>query len=402
MPPGPAEAPPRRCPSCAAPALGAPFYEQAEVPSHSCLLLDDAREAREFPRGTLALAACGACGFIANVAVDPSLQAYSSRYEETQGFSPRFRAFADDLARRLVERHDLHGRDVLEIGCGKGEFLVELCELGRNRGVGVDPAFVPERLDTEAADRLTFIRDYWSERYAHLTCDLVVCRHTLEHIVEPGPFLDLLRTSIGERPETVVFFEVPDAMRVLREVAFWDVYYEHCSYFTAGALGRAFRRAGFRVDEVELAFEGQYLLLEAHPIAPGEDGGAPLALEEDVAEVQDAVRSYAARSAEILAGWRERLRDLRSSGRRAALWGSGSKGVAFLTALGLEEDITCVVDINPHRQGKHMAGTGHPIVAPEDLVAERPDVVIAMNAAYREEIGASLDALGLHPELLAL
>ena len=78
-------------------------------------------------------------GFIANLAFNPALTEYSARYEETQGFSPTFNAFHRALAERLIARYDLHGKDIVEIGCGKGEFLMLLCELGGNRGVGFDP-----------------------------------------------------------------------------------------------------------------------------------------------------------------------------------------------------------------------------------------------------------------------
>ena len=81
-------------------------------------------EAVSFPRGSLRLAFCGACGFITNTAFDPAPQDYADSYEETQGFSPTFNDFANDLAKRWVERHDLDGKQVLEIGCGKGEFLM--------------------------------------------------------------------------------------------------------------------------------------------------------------------------------------------------------------------------------------------------------------------------------------
>ena len=65
----------------------------------------------------------------------------------------------------------------------------------------------------------------------------------------------MVRRAIGDRLDTVVLFELPDVERVLREVAFWDVYYEHCSYFTLGLAGppvpphrlrRARPRAGLR------------------------------------------------------------------------------------------------------------------------------------------------------------
>jgi len=67
------------------------------------------------------------------------------RCEETQGFSPFFRAWHEGLAQRLIDRYSLRAKKIIEIGCGKGEFLALLCDLGHNRGIGFDPAYVPER-----------------------------------------------------------------------------------------------------------------------------------------------------------------------------------------------------------------------------------------------------------------
>jgi hypothetical protein len=72
----------------------------------------------------------------------------------------------------------------------------------------------------------------------------------------------------------------------------------------------------------------------------------------------------------------------------------------FLTTLGLDDGIAGAVDINPHRQGYFMPGTGHRIFGPDDLVELKPDVVIVMNPIYREEITADLAARGLTPEIL--
>jgi hypothetical protein len=47
---------------------------------------------------------------------------------------------------------------------------------------------------------------------------------------------------IGERDDTAVFFETPDAKRVLAEGAFWDIYYEHCSYFSPERTPGCFAR----------------------------------------------------------------------------------------------------------------------------------------------------------------
>ena len=69
---------------------------------------------------------------------------------------------------------------------------------------------------------------------------------------------------------------------------------------------------------------------------------------------------------------------------------------------GIEDEIAYVVDINPYRHGKFMPGTGHEIAAPDRIRGERPDVVIIMNAIYRDEIGKDLERLGAEPRILAL
>jgi hypothetical protein len=49
----------------------------------------------------------------------------------------------------------------------------------------------------------------------------------------------------------------------------------------------------------------------------------------------------------------------------------------------------------------YLAGTGHEVRAPEDLVDRPPDLVIAMNAIYLDEIRAQLHGLGLRAEVVA-
>ncbi|HVD16434.1 MAG TPA: class I SAM-dependent methyltransferase [Actinomycetota bacterium] len=378
------------------------FHQEAGVPVNSCLLLASEAEARAFPRGAIRLGFCHACGFIGNTAFDQALAEYSTRYEETQGFSPRFQRFADDLAHRLVDRFDLRDRDILEIGCGKGEFLLRVCELGGNRGIGVDPSVVLERVRGPAADRVSFIADLYRKQHADLPADFVICRHTLEHISDVAGFMELLRANLAGRQATTVFFELPDVLRVLREVAFWDIYYEHCSYFTVGSLVRLFERSGFAVLDASLDYDDQYILLEART---DEGYGGRSASPPGVDQVEDvavAVREFRRRHQAQLAAWDARLADLFASGRRAVVWGAGSKGVAFLCALPAAERIEVAVDINPYKHGMFMAATGQRIVPPEFLAEYRPDVVIVMNPIYRDEIRAELDRLRVDADVVAV
>lgn len=388
----------RDCPSCASSNITV-FYEATNVPAQSCLLLTDQDSALAFPRRDLALGFCQSCGFISNVLFDPHVVNYSTTYEEQQSFSPRFNTFARELASRLIERYRLRDKDIVEVGCGKGDFLRLLCQLGPNRGVGIDPSYVPGRNDTPAASQTQFIQDLYSERYAHFPSDLVCCRHTLEHIYETGEFLRTVRRAIGDRTETVIFFEVPDVTRVLRELAFWDIYYEHCSYFSLGSLARLFRSAGFEVLDLAKGFDDQYLLLDARPI-----NGTPapsLAEENDLEELARDVRYFSDNYPAKIAAWSAELESIRGEGHRAVIWGSSSKCVAFLSTLRIRDEVEFVVDINPYRQGKYLAGSGKKIVPPEFLRGYRPGKVIVMNAIYCEEIRADLDRMGLSPELVA-
>lgn len=382
------------CPACGHLGLDS-FFEARSIPVHSTRLLRSREEVARLPTGDLKLAFCPACEFVHNFAFDPSLLDYSGQCEESQAFSPRFETFLKTLTEGLIGRYDIRGKSVLEIGCGKGDFLELICELGGNSGVGIDPGGTPYPGDAGPSGRTHYIRDFYGPRYAHLRADIVCCRHTLEHIGPVRAFLDLLRRSIGDRP-TLLFLEVPDVERVLNEAAFWDVYYEHCSYFSSAALTRLLQACGFEVLESNRAYDDQYLTFVARAAR------LPVSTPVESCGIGQAARLFEARVADIGARWRAFIQQRRAAGRRIVLWGSSSKGVAFLTSLQVGEGIEAVVDINPRRQGHFMPGAGHEIIAPASLPALRPDTVIVTNPIYLAEISAELRALGLDPELTAL
>jgi ubiquinone/menaquinone biosynthesis C-methylase UbiE len=384
------------CPCCGGGKLNE-FFTASGVPVNSCLSLRTRQEALDFPLGTVALTHCSECGFIFNAAFDASLLEYSERYDPTQAFSDTFNRWHRNLAERLVREYELHGRKIIEIGCGKGEFLSLLCSLGQNDGVGFDPAYTPSRAPDLAGGSVRFVADFYSEKYADTPGDFMCCKMTLEHISPAHEFISTVRRAVANAGDPIVLFQVPDTLRVLEEKAFWDIYYEHCSYFSAGSLARLFRRAGFGVVDLAREYDNQYLMIEARA-NPAEDRDPAAA--QDLEQVQQLVDRFAQELPVQLDGWRARLRGWRERGQRAVIWGAGSKGVAFLTTLGISDEIEYAVDINPHRRGLYMAKTGQQICSPQMLTEYKPDVVIVMNPIYRDEIVAQLDQLGLQPEVL--
>lgn len=395
------------CPACGAAGVSV-FYEVKSVPVNSVLLVTSRDEAMNFQTGDMTLAVCPGCGFISNITFDEALTQYTARYEATQGYSPTFNKFHRALAQDLIDRFELHGKDIIEIGCDKGDFITMLCEMGDNRGVGFDPAYVPGRHPSSAAERLTFIADFYGEQYADYRADFICCKMTLEHIPDVGRFMTAVRRSIGDNGDTVVFFQIPNARYVLCDVAFWDIYYEHCSYFTKGSLARLFRANGFAVQDLWTAYDDQYLMIAARPTGAGEKGDRAdrqmlLESEERPAETMAMVRYFVEHYEKKRDEWRAALAAWKDEGKKVVLWGGGSKGVAFLTTLRQSlDDIAYAVDINPIKTGTFMAGTGQEIVAPAFLKAYQPDVVVIMNPVYREEITRDLYGMGLAPEIKTL
>lgn len=387
----------RVCPGCTG-ALDDPFYVVRGIPVHSTLLFSTRQEALDFPRGDLTLALCRSCGFITNTSFSSAHQEYSSRYEETQGFSKVFQQFHADLARRLIERFNLRGKRILEIGCGKGEFLNLLCAAGGNRGIGFDPVYVPERNTSDLGDRVIFVQDLYSEAYAGERADFVCCKMTLEHIDETHAFVSMVRRALEGSPETVVFFQVPAMERILRERAFWDVYYEHCSYFTAESLRDLFRLSGFEVLDVWHEYSGQALMIACRPgIA-----NAPAGDRQHVDRLQTQVRAFSGAVKQTISEWRTRLLEKQRAGRSIVIWGAGSKGVAFLSKIGSDIDVRYAVDVNPYKHGTFLAGTGQEIVAPAFLREYQPGVVVVMNPVYVGEISDELKSLGVETDIVTL
>lgn len=388
-----------RCPSCDGQEMEV-FHRVEYVPTNSCILMATKEEATEYPRGDIELAYCRDCGFITNTRFQQSLTEYSGRYEETQGFSGTFNVFHRALAERLVDRYGLKGKTVLEIGCGKGEFLALLCEIGGNRGIGFDPGYVPGRLQLDGHANVSVIRDYYSEKYSHYKADFVCCKMTLEHIPDVGAFVSTVRHAVGAEA-VPVFFQIPNADRILEEGAFEDIYYEHCSYFTADALKRLFERCGFSVLSLGAEYDNQYLTIECVPRTK-DDASEDGADRADLSVLPKRVEAFREKFEEKRTLWQQRLSALAELGSRVVLWGSGSKAVAFLGTMNVRDEVAYVVDVNPHRVGAHMPGTGHPIVAPEFLSDYRPDTVILMNRIYKGEVAEALAEQGLYPDLLEL
>lgn len=382
------------CPNCGGMETEG-IYTVSNVPVHDSSLKKTRDEAIYSQKRDIRLAFCICCGFVFNSVFDPTLLKYDSDYEATQGFSPTFSSFHKRLARSLIRKHMLIDKTIVEIGCGNGDFLNLLCEMGNNTGYGFDPSFIEDRSPTKGNNDVFILKDLFSEQNAHGDGDFYCCKMTLEHIPDTCRFLSMIRQSIKNR-EAVVYFMLPDAEKIFRNLEFWDIYYEHCSYFTAGSLEYVFQLAGFEVLSIGREYDDQYLLIEARPDDTPEQVTPP-EIDDLIKIVNHFQRYIEAHKTK----WKSLIERFHVQNKKIILWGGSSRSVSFLTTLGVTvHKVPYVVDINPHKQGTYLPGNGQMIISPAQLAEIDWDLIIVMNPIYQKEIEAQLLDMQLLPKLL--
>jgi len=384
--------PAENCPVCNSSSTNL-FLDRQSVPVHQNLLMSNRQEAGTIARGRLAMHVCSDCGFVFNQAFDDGLMSYNQNYENTQVHSPAFNDYVDQLVSSVLRDSGMRGATIVEVGCGKGDFIKRLLRTDpRARGYGFDPSYLGP--DTVLDGRLKFQKRFYDASSADLKADIVICRHVIEHIPRPGEIVRAVRSAVETNPEAHVFFETPSVDWILQNEVTWDFFYEHCSLFTAASLTTLFARHNFRVESVQHVFGEQYLWLHARP-----------ASEVPQVKLEPGTTPDQATRFKTVEGRRNRawLEFIQSESQRGPLviWGAGAKAVTFANLVDPHcRWIEAVVDVNPSKQGKYLAGSRHPIVAPETLLEIDPACVLVLNPNYRDEISHRLSTMGLSTEIV--
>ena len=388
------------CPVCASSKVES-VLELPPLPIDTCRMWSSREGAQSALKAPLILSYCSDCSHVFNRTYDDELAEaaqYEEEYENSQMFSPRFRQYAEALSDELITTYGLYQKNIVEIGGGRGDFLRIICDRGNNFGISFGPSYKPEPGD-DIPKNVKFIVDYYTEKYANEPADLIVCRHVLEHFSHPRDVITTIRKAVRDRSDLYIYFEVPSGDFILRDQACWEFIYQHCSYFTKSSLVTLFSKCGFEVRDVRERFGGQFLTIEAsaaaNDITP--NNGSRFDREATAASCEAIGPALRAK----VANWASYLERQQVNKQRTIVWGAGAKAVTFLNVVDpAGSAILHVVDINPRKAGRFIAGSGQEIIVPSALRGLRPDAIILMNPIYQDEIRAAVHALGLDPALL--
>src|SRR5208283_2926572 len=323
-------------------------------------------------------------------------------YDNSLFYSTHFQSFAEEFVAGLIKQYDLHNKTVMEITCGKVNFLSFFSTMGPNNTVKLSTLSNAGGKIINADASSTPVIDGTIGISEAQKIDFVFSYHELEHANSPKGFLGLLRKKVGGNLETVIFLAVPNALKAFDEGSFSDIIYEHVSYFTVPSLYFLFDCCGFRILDITETkggiFDSIYIVAQ---LKSPDTSSSKLDSALETRRIGDAVLSFGMKSNEMLSKQTELLVQLLDQGKKIVVWGAGARGVTFLNLFG-DLRVEYAVDINPRKQDKYVPGTGQKIVDPRFLLTSKPDFIVIANPAYETEIRKIVNDLGVKTEFILI
>ena len=336
--------------------------------------------------GMVQLLQCPECGLVFNAAYDEKTIAYDGTYDNGRGHSSSYLGYLDFLCEKFAPWLNDHS-NVLEIGCGNGDFLKNLSDMTGCLAFGYDSTYVGRECHR---GRVFFSRECYKIEKSRAKYDMIILRHVLEHIAKPLKFMLDLSDASSVKEGTRLLLEVPNFEWIINKNTYFDITYEHCNYFVSESLTRLATKVGFEVESVIETFNGQYLLL--------------CGIYAGKKRVMDTF--YGTSAGSLAAGCRtakDKLVKSISEADNVCVWGASGKGVVFLSDLSEEvlKKVTYVIDINPSKQGKFLPVSGKR-VDPPAVLKQAGDglLVIVMNGVYKGEICSQIDGMGVQASVM--
>jgi len=345
----------RECRVCRHPLPEAPLLRYSGMPKAAQFLPREAELATE--RGVdLEVFQCPGCGLV-QLGCGPV--PYYREVIRAAGCSEEMKAFRRRQFGDFVVRYGLTGRRLVEIGCGKGDFLSLLAEQSAE-ATGLEAS--QEAVEACLAQGLRVHQGFvegpgWSMPGAPFDGFLFI--QFLEHLPEPGAALRGIAANLA--PGAVGLVEVPNFDMIVEQELFSEFIPDHLLYFTRESLTTTLALHGFEVLEIQEVWQ-RYILSAVVRKRPLLELGA-----------------FHARQAQL----ERELKAFAEAHPRLAVWGAGHQALAVLAVAGLGGRV---------KQGCFTPATHIPIVPPDRIATDPVDAVLIMAASYSDEVAGLVRA----------
>ena len=354
---------------------------------------------------SLTLCQCPSCGLV-QFDTEP-VDYYRDVIRAGGGTRTMTRLRHEEYARLLtaMQEHHIHGRRIVEVGCGRGEFLrmwQNLAEdpegaaaLARDQArdplsgqpnaaplhlVGLEhkPSLVEEA--NAVADKKYRVYEGFATgdvRYPEGPFDAFVQFNFLEH--QPDP-CDMLR-NIGRnlKPQALGLITVPSFEYILRYNGYYELLRDHIANYTEFTLQKLLQDCGFELLRMDLVNRDtiEAIVRKADP-----DELSELHYSGRLIDVSALRDSYDRLSASVNA----HIDHLSESHRTMAIWGASHQGFTLAATTKLSGRVEYIIDSAPFKQGRFSPASHIPIVAPDYAVAHPVDEILIVAPGYTDEI----------------
>lgn len=371
-----------------------PFADLQNCPPSNAMLTAD-RLTEPEPFYPLVVAVCDRC-YLAQVEEHKSaVEIFDSDYTYFSSYSSSWLAHAERYAAMATERFGLDGQSqVVEIASNDG-YLLQYFQSRQIPVLGVEPTANTAKV--AIGKQIPTIVDFFGRRLAEEKlrgkADLIVGNNVLAHVPDINDFAAGLKIALREGG--AITLEFPHLLRLLAENQFDTIYHEHFSYLSLAVVERILGEQGLMLFDVEElpTHGGSLRVFAAHADDEGKGRSANvdaiIASEEEAGlRARATYEGFQARIDNIREAFLQFLLDQRAAGAKVAGYGAAAKGNTLLNYCGIKgnELIRFVADASPHKQGRYLPGSHIPVVAPERIDHERPDIIVIFPWNLRDEI----------------
>jgi SAM-dependent methyltransferase len=287
---------------------------------------------------------------------------------------------------------------VVELAANDG-YLLQYVQQKGIPCLGVEPT--KSTADAARAKGIPIVEEFFGValgkrlRESHGAADLIAANNVLAHVPDINDFVGGMAALLA--PQGTVTVECPHLLNLIAQSQFDTIYHEHFSYLSLVAVERVMRSQGLRVYDVEeLPTHGGSLRIYACHIDAGIQAtpavAAMLAREREFGlEDIGAYAGFQHKAEEIKAQLLAFLLEQKRLGKKVLAYGAAAKGNTLLNYSGVHPDLLpLVADAAPSKQDKYMPGSHIPIVSPQRLLQERPDVVLILPWNIKDEVAQQL------------